>query len=150
MFETLTDRLTDVFARIGNKGRLTEANVDEVMREVRRALLEADVNFKVVREFVAAVRERAVGEEVLQSLSPAQTVISIVNEELIKILGEEPVPLQQAETGPTIIMLVGLQGSGKTTHAGKLSNHLRKQGRNPLLVAADVYRPAAIDQLETL
>ncbi|HCG29958.1 MAG TPA: signal recognition particle protein, partial [Chloroflexi bacterium] len=139
MFETLTDRLNNAFAKLGNKGKLTEADVDEVMREVRRALLEADVNFKVVRDFVAAVRERAVGEEVLQALSPTQTVISIVNDELIKVLGAEPVPLQQADTGPTIIMLVGLQGSGKTTHAGKLANHLRKQGRNPLLVAADVY-----------
>ena len=150
MFETLTDHLNTAFARLGNKGTLTEADVDEVMREVRRALLEADVNFKVVREFVAAVRERAVGEAVLQALSPAQTVIAIVNDELIKILGVELAPLQQAETGPTIIMLVGLQGSGKTTHAGKLANHLRKQGRNPLLVAADVYRPAAVNQLETL
>ena len=150
MFETLTDRLNSAFSRLGNKGRLTEENVDEVMREVRRALLEADVNFKVVREFVAAVRERSVGEDVLKSLTPAQTVISIVNDELIKVLGEEPVPLVTAETGPAIIMLVGLNGAGKTTHAGKLASHLRKGGKNPLLVAADVYRPAAIDQLQTL
>jgi signal recognition particle subunit SRP54 len=150
MFETLTDRLNAAFERLGNRGRLTEENVDEVMREVRRALLEADVNFKVVRDFVAAVRERSVGEEVLRSLTPAETVIAIVNEELIRILGDEPVPMRQADTGPTIIMLVGLQGSGKTTHAGKLVNHLRKQGRNPLLVAADIYRPAAITQLQTL
>ncbi len=133
-----------------NSGRLTEANVDEAMREVRRALLEADVNFKVVREFVAAVRERTVGQDVLTSLTPAQTVISIVNEELIKILGEERVPLSRASSGPTIIMLVGLQGSGKTTHVGKLASFLRKEGRNPVLVAADVYRPAAIAQLQTL
>jgi signal recognition particle subunit SRP54 len=150
MFETLTDRLNAAFSRLGNRGRLTEENVDEVMREVRRALLEADVNFKVVREFVAAVRERSVGEEVLRSLTPAQTVISIVHEELIKVLGEEQVPLRSADAGPTIVMLVGLQGSGKTTHAGKLASHLRKAGRNPLLVAADVYRPAAINQLQTL
>lgn len=150
MFETLTDRLNGAFSRLGNKGRLTEENVDEVMREVRRALLEADVNFKVVRDFVAAVRERSVGEDVLKSLSPAQTVISIVHDELIKILGEESVPLETAETGPTVIMLVGLNGAGKTTHAGKLASHLRKAGRNPLLVAADIYRPAAIDQLQTL
>jgi signal recognition particle subunit SRP54 len=150
MFETLTDRLNTTFARMTNRGRLTEADVDEAMREVRRALLEADVNFKVVRDFVAAVRERAVGEETLKSLTPAQTVISIVHDELIKILGEERVELRSAEQGPTIIMLVGLQGSGKTTHVGKLAQHLRKQGKNPLLVAADVYRPAAIAQLETL
>jgi signal recognition particle subunit SRP54 len=150
MFETLTDRLNQTFARMTNRGRLTEADVDEAMREVRRALLEADVNFKVVREFVAAVRERAVGEEVLSSLTPAQTVIAIVNEELIKILGEERVPLRKAESGPTIIMFVGLQGSGKTTHVGKLAGFLRREGRNPLMVAADVYRPAAINQLQTL
>lgn len=150
MFETLTDRLTDVFARIGNKGRLTEQDVDEAMREVRRALLEADVNFKVVREFVAAVRERAVGEEVLKALTPAQQVIGIVRDELIKILGEERVPLEHASVPPTIIMVVGLQGSGKTTHVAKLASHLKQEGRRPLMVAADVYRPAAIDQLQTL
>lgn len=150
MFETLTERLNTTFANLTNRGKLTEENVDEAMREVRRALLEADVNFRVVREFVASVRERAVGEEVLTSLTPAQTVISIVNEELIKILGEERVPLVTASPGPTIIMFVGLQGSGKTTHVGKLARHLRSQGRNPLMVAADVYRPAAVNQLQTL
>ncbi|MBX6341797.1 MAG: signal recognition particle protein, partial [Thermomicrobiaceae bacterium] len=150
MFETLSDRLSDVFQRIGKKGRLTEADVDEAMREVRRALLEADVNYKVVKDFVAAVRERAVGEEVLKALTPAQQVISIVNEELIRILGAERVPLEMAQIPPTIIMLVGLQGSGKTTHVAKLAAHLRKEGKKPLMVAADVYRPAAIDQLETL
>ena len=150
MFETLTDRLQATFSQMSNRGRLTESDVDQAMREVRRALLEADVNFKVVREFVAAVRERAVGEDVLGSLTPAQTVISIVNEELIRILGDERVPLNRAGEGPTIIMLVGLQGAGKTTHIGKLASFLRKEGRNPLMVAADVYRPAAIAQLETL
>jgi signal recognition particle subunit SRP54 len=150
MFETLSDRLNDVFQRIGKKGRLTEGDVDEAMREVRRALLEADVNFKVVRDFVTAVRERAVGEEVLKALTPAQQVISIVDDELIKVLGSERVPLEVASPPPTIIMLVGLQGSGKTTHASKLANFLKKEGRRPLLVAADVYRPAAIDQLQTL
>lgn len=150
MFETLTDRLQTTFSQMTNRGRLTEADVDQAMREVRRALLEADVNFKVVRDFVGAVRERAVGEDVLKSLTPAQTVISIVNEELIRILGEERVPLTRASEGPTIIMMVGLQGAGKTTHAGKLASFLRKEGRNPLLVAADVYRPAAIAQLQTL
>jgi signal recognition particle subunit SRP54 len=150
MFETLTDRLNETFARLGRKGRLTEQDVDDAMREVRRALLEADVNFKVAKDFVAAVRERAVGQDVLHSLTPAQTVIGIANEELIRVLGEEGQGLLPPDRPPQILMLVGLQGSGKTTHAAKLAVHLRKQGRNPLLVAADVYRPAAIDQLQAL
>ncbi|MCC6315527.1 MAG: signal recognition particle protein [Thermomicrobiales bacterium] len=150
MFESLTDRLNETFAKLGRKGRLTEQDVDDAMREVRRALLEADVNFKVAKDFVAAVRERAVGQDVLRSLSPAQTVIGIANEELIRVLGEEPEALRAPDHPPQILMLVGLQGSGKTTHAAKLAVHLRKQGRNPLLVAADVYRPAAINQLQAL
>ncbi len=150
MFETLSDRLYGIFENMGHKGRLTEQDVDEAMREVRRALLEADVNFKVVRNFVSAVRERAVGEEVLKAVTPAQQVIAIVNEELIKILGSERVPLESASQPPTVIMLVGLQGSGKTTHIAKLAKHLRDEGQSPMLVAADVYRPAAIDQLHTL
>jgi signal recognition particle subunit SRP54 len=150
MFETLTDRLNETFARLGRKGRLTEQDVDEAMREVRRALLEADVNFKVAKDFVAAVRERAVGQDVLHSLTPAQTVIGIANEELIRVLGEDGQGLIPPDRPPQILMLVGLQGSGKTTHAAKLAVHLRKQGRNPLLVAADVYRPAAINQLRAL
>src|SRR6187549_2077217 len=115
MFETLTDRLNETFARLGRKGRLTEQDVDDAMREVRRALLEADVNFKVAKDFVTAVRERAVGQDVLKSLTPGQTVIGIVNEELIQILGAEREPLRQPDRPPQIIMLVGLQGSGKTT-----------------------------------
>jgi signal recognition particle subunit SRP54 len=150
MFETLTDRLNETFARLGRKGRLTEQDVDEAMREVRRALLEADVNFKVAKDFVAAVRERAVGQDVLHSLTPAQTVIGIANEELIRVLGEDGQGLIPPDRPPQILLLVGLQGSGKTTHAAKLAVHLRKQGRNPLLVAADVYRPAAINQLQAL
>ena len=150
MFESLTDRLNETFTKLGRKGRLTEQDVDEAMREVRRALLEADVNFKVAKDFVAAVRERAVGQDVLKSLTPAQTVIGIANEELIKVLGEDVEPLRNPDKPPQIIMLVGLQGSGKTTHAGKLALHLRKGGRAPLLVTADVYRPAAVKQLETL
>src|SRR5688572_618309 len=150
MFETLTDRLNETFARLGRKGRLTEQDVDDAMREVRRALLEADVNFKVAKDFVAAVRERSVGQDVLHSLTPAQTVIGIANEELIRVLGEEGQGLIPPDRPPQILMLVGLQGSGKTTHAAKLAVHLRKQGRNPLLVAADVYRPAAINQLQAL
>ena len=150
MFESLTDRLNETFAQLGRKGRLTEQDVDQAMREVRRALLEADVNFKVAKDFVAAVRERAVGQDVLRSLSPAQTVIAIANEELIKVLGEDVEGLKFPDKPPQIIMLVGLQGSGKTTHAGKLALHLRKGGRAPLLVAADVYRPAAVNQLQAL
>ena len=150
MFETLSDRLTQSLGKLSRKGNLTEQDVDEAMREVRRALLEADVNFKVAKDFIAAVRERAVGQDVLKSLTPGQTVISIVNEELIDILGKEREPLETPERPPQIIMLVGLQGSGKTTHAAKLATLLRKEGRLPLLVAADVYRPAAIKQLQTL
>jgi signal recognition particle subunit SRP54 len=150
MFESLTDRLHESFAALGKKGRLTEADVDNAMREVRRALLEADVNFKVAKDFVAAVRARAVGQDVLRSLTPAQSVIAVANEELIRVLGEEPEGLRYPDRPPQIIMLVGLQGSGKTTHAAKLAVHLRKGGKAPLLVAADVYRPAAIAQLQSL
>jgi signal recognition particle subunit SRP54 len=150
MFESLTDRLHETFGRLDRKGRLTERDVDEAMREVRRALLEADVNFKVAKDFVAAVRERAVGQDVLRSLSPAQTVVGIANEELIRVLGEEREGLRAPDKPPAVLMLVGLQGSGKTTHAAKLAVHLRKEGRNPLLVAADVYRPAAVNQLQAL
>jgi signal recognition particle subunit SRP54 len=150
MFETLADRLNETFGKLGKKTRLTEADVDLAMRDVRRALLEADVNFKVVKEFVAAVKERALGQDVLRSLTPAQTAIGIVNEELIKVLGDEIVPLQNPERPPQILMMVGLNGAGKTTHSAKIAVHLRKQGRNPLLVAADVYRPAAINQLQAL
>ncbi|MEJ7901871.1 MAG: signal recognition particle protein [Thermomicrobiales bacterium] len=150
MFETLSDRLNETFGKLNRKGRLTEPDVDAAMREVRRALLEADVNFKVVKDFVETVRERAVGQDVLRSLTPAQTVIGIVNEELIAVLGAEQVPLNAPLSPPQIILMVGLNGAGKTTHSGKLAVHLRKQGRNPLMVAADVYRPAAIAQLQSL
>ncbi|MDP8907819.1 MAG: signal recognition particle protein, partial [Chloroflexota bacterium] len=150
MFESLSDRLQGLFQRLGNRGRLTEKDIDEAMREVRRALIEADVNLTVVKEFVAAVKERSLGAEVLRSLSPGQQVIKIVHEELIRLLGEEQVPLARANQPPTVIMLVGLQGSGKTTHAAKLGLQLRKQGQQPLLVAADIYRPAAVTQLQTL
>ncbi len=150
MFETLSDRLNQSLGKLTRKGNLTEQDVDDAMREVRRALLEADVNFKVAKDFIGAVRERAVGQDVLKSLTPGQTVISIVNEELIAILGKEREPLGMPDHPPQIIMLVGLQGSGKTTHAAKLATLLRKDGRLPLLVAADVYRPAAIKQLQTL
>ena len=149
MFEALGDRLQTVFDSLQRRGKLTEADVDRAMREVRLALLEADVNFKVVKSFVARVRERAVGQEVMRSLTPGQQVVKIVHDELVTTLGE-PGRLNLGMQSPAVIMLVGLQGAGKTTMAGKLALHLRKQGRRPLLVAADVYRPAAIDQLQTL
>jgi signal recognition particle subunit SRP54 len=150
MFDSLSDRLQGVFQRLGNRGRLTEKDIDEAMREVRRALIEADVNLGVVKEFIAAVKERSLGAEVLKSLTPGQQVIKIVNDELVALLGSEQVPLARANQPPTVIMLVGLQGAGKTTHAAKLGVHLRKGGQTPLLVAADVYRPAAVTQLQAL
>ena len=149
MFETLTDKLQAIFDKLSSQGRLSEADVDKALREVRMALLEADVNFKVVKAFVARIRERAVGVEVMQSLTPAQQVVKIVHEELITMLGE-PGKLTMASNPPTVIMMVGLQGSGKTTTAAKLALRLRKAGQRPLLVAADTYRPAAITQLEVL
>jgi len=149
MFESLSDKLQGVFDRLGRKGKLSEQDVDEALREVRLALLEADVNFRVVRNFVAKVRERSIGSEVLQSLSPAQQVVKIVHEELVALLGE-PGRLATSSSPPLVIMLVGLQGSGKTTTAAKLALHLKKQGQRPLLVAADPYRPAAISQLQQL
>lgn len=151
MFERLTDRLQTIFQTLGGKGRLAERDVDTAMREVRTALLEADVNLKVVRDLVASIRERAIGQEVMTSLTPAQMVIKIVHEELVNILGEGAAPLNRADRPPTLIMLVGLNGAGKTTTAAKLALYLKKkEGRKPLLVAADVYRPAAITQLQTL
>ncbi|PMP86885.1 MAG: signal recognition particle protein, partial [Chloroflexus aggregans] len=150
MFESLSDRLQAVFQKLGSKGVLTEDDVREAMKQVRLALLEADVNFRVVKDFVAKVTEKAIGEEVTKSLTPHQQVIKIVHQELINLLGTEHVPLQEAHPGPTVIMLVGLQGTGKTTLAAKLALHLRKKGKRVLLVAADVYRPAAITQLQAL
>ncbi|MCK4362295.1 MAG: signal recognition particle protein [Dehalococcoidia bacterium] len=150
MFQVLSERLGSVFKRLGSKGRLTERDVDEALREVRLALLEADVNFRVVKEFIATLRERSLGNEVLESLTPAQQVIKVVNEELTSILGGAPSHLASASRPPTIVMLVGLQGSGKTTTAAKLALHLKSSGQRPLLVAADLRRPAAIEQLVTL
>ncbi len=149
MFESLSDRIQETFRKLAGKGRLSEADVQEALRDVRLALLEADVNYRVVRDLLKRIGERAVGEDVIRSLTPAQTVIKIVNEELVAVLGE-PARLDLGGTPPAVIMLVGLQGSGKTSMAAKLALHLRKQGQRPLMVAADVYRPAAIAQLETL
>ena len=149
MFESLGSRLQSVFDGLQQGGKVSEEDVNKAMREVRLALLEADVNFRVVKGFVKRVRERAIGQDVLRSLTPGQQVVKIVHDELVTTLGE-PGRLNLGIQSPAIIMLVGLQGAGKTTMAGKLALHLRKQGRRPLLVGADVYRPAAIDQLETL
>jgi signal recognition particle subunit SRP54 len=149
VFENLSDKLQGVFSKLSNRGKLSEADVDAALREVRLALLEADVNFKVTKDFMGRVRERAVGAEVMKSLSPAQQVIKIVHEELIATLGEAA-RLDLSGPSPHVVMLVGLQGSGKTTTAAKLALNLRKAGQRPLLVAADTYRPAAITQLEVL
>jgi signal recognition particle subunit SRP54 len=150
-FEGLADRLQGTLQKIRGKGKVTEADVKEMMREVRLALLEADVNFKVVKQFIADVKERAIGQEVLRSLTPGQQVVKVVQEELTKLMGGEQSKIAVATRPPTVIMMVGLQGAGKTTTTGKLANHLRKKhNRKPLLVAADIYRPAAIKQLETL
>jgi signal recognition particle subunit SRP54 len=149
VFESLTDKLQSVFDKLARQGKLSESDVNLALREVRLALLEADVNFKVVKEFVERVRTRAVGKEVMESLTPAQQVVKIVHEELIELLGK-PTPLNTSTQPPHVFMLVGLQGAGKTTMAAKLALRLRKNGQRPLLVAADIYRPAAIQQLEIL
>jgi signal recognition particle subunit SRP54 len=150
-FEGLADRLQNTIQKIRGKGKVSEADVKEMMREVRLALLEADVNFKVVKDFVKKVSERAVGQEVLKSLTPGQQIIKIVNEELTALMGGEQSKIAASNRPPTVIMMVGLQGAGKTTTSGKLANLLRKKyNRKPLLVAADIYRPAAIKQLQTL
>lgn len=150
MFEALSDQLNDTFARLRGKGRLSEADVDAALREVRIALLEADVNVSVVKSMLARVKQRAVGAEVMKSLTPAQQLIKIVHEELIVTLGGDEVPLARPEAPPLVILIAGLQGSGKTTTAAKLARHLKSKGRRPMLVAADLQRPAAIDQLEKL
>lgn len=150
MFSNLSEKLENAFRKFKSKGKLTEADVKEGMREVKLALLEADVNFKVVRDFVKTVTERAVGADVLESLLPAQQIIKIVHEELINLMGETNNKLVISSRPPTVVMMVGLQGSGKTTHAAKLAGMYKKQGKRPLLVACDVYRPAAIDQLKVV
>ena len=147
MFQNLSDRIQGVFKRLRGKGALTENDVSEAMREVRVALLEADVNFRVVKDLVARIKERAVGTEVLHSLTPGQQVIKIVNEELVALMGGTESKIAIASKPPTVIMLVGLQGAGKTTHAAKLVHHFKKQGKHPMLAACDIYRPAAVKQL---
>ena len=149
-FESLSDKLSAAFKKLRGKGRLTAADVKEAMKEVRMALLEADVSYKVVKEFTKTVTERASGSDVLEALSPAQQVIKIVNEELTKLMGSENQRLTIGSKSPSVVMLVGLQGAGKTTNGAKLAAYMRKQGKRPLLAACDIYRPAAIKQLETV
>src|SRR2546425_1390774 len=150
MFETLSEKLQRVFKNLRGEGRLTEQHIEEALKEIRIALLEADVNFKVVKQFTEAVKAKAIGEEVFQSLTPGQQVVKIVRDELIEILGGANVRLNFASQPPTVIMLVGLQGSGKTTSSGKLAKWLEKNGHRPMLVSVDVYRPAARDQLKVI
>ena len=150
-FESLTERLNGVFKKLRGKGKLNEADIKAAMREVRMALLEADVNYKVAKDFCAQVSERAMGQEVMESLTPAQQVVKIVNEELTNLMGgNEPKILRLKNKGQTVLMMCGLQGNGKTTHAAKLGKYYRSQGRRPLLVACDIYRPAAIEQLKVV
>lgn len=150
MFQNLTEKLAGAFGKFKNKGKLTERDVKDGMREVKLALLEADVSFKVVKEFINRVTERAVGSEVLESLMPAQQIVKIVNEELVELMGRSQAKLEISSKPPTVVMMVGLQGAGKTTHTGKIASMYKKQGKNPLLVACDIYRPAAIKQLEVV
>jgi signal recognition particle subunit SRP54 len=150
MFESLSQKLNTIFNKISSKGRISERDIEETLKEIRLALLEADVNFKVVREFIENIRVKAVGSDLLKSISPGQQVVKIVNDELINILGSGSSKLINADKMPSILMLVGLQGSGKTTTSAKIANFLNKNGQKPLLVACDVHRPAAIDQLEVL
>ncbi len=150
MFEGLVDKMAEAFKKFRGKGKLTEADVKAGMREVKLALLEADVNYKVVKDFIKIVTDRAIGSEVLESLVPAQQVVKIVNEELCNLMGGTQAKLSISSKPPTVVMMVGLQGAGKTTHAGKLAGMYKKQGKRPLLVACDVYRPAAIKQLEVV
>ncbi|MBE6955155.1 MAG: signal recognition particle protein [Ruminococcaceae bacterium] len=147
-FEGLTEKLSAAFKRLRGKGRLSEADVKEAMREIRLALLEADVSYKVVKDFVKSVTERAIGQDVMESLTPAQMIVKIVNEELIALMGSENAKINTSGKSPTVVMLVGLQGAGKTTNGAKLAGLFKKQGKRPLLVACDVYRPAAIRQLQ--
>ncbi len=150
IFESLSDRLQQTFKKLRGHGKLTEDDVNEAMREVRMALLEADVNFKVVKDFIKTVKERAVGQDILETLTPAQVVVKIVDEELTNLMGGTQSRINISPNPPTVIMMVGLQGAGKTTSAGKLGLALKKQGKRPLLVAADIYRPAAIKQLQVV
>src|SRR5947207_15805033 len=150
MLDSLSTRLQTIFDKLGGRGRLSEENIQEALREVRVALVEADVNFKVVRAYIDRVKDKAVGQDVLKSLTPAQQVVKVVHDELVELLGGSGHRLSAATHPPTVIMLIGLQGSGKTTTAAKLARLYAKQGQHPILAAAHIYRPAAQDQLRTL
>ncbi|MDD7766810.1 signal recognition particle protein [Anaerococcus vaginalis] len=150
IFSNLSEKLQDTLGKLTGKGKLSEKDIDNVAREIKLSLLEADVNYKVVKEFVKKIKERAMGQDVMESLTPGQTVIKIVNEELTNLMGKENSKLELKGSTPHVVLMVGLQGSGKTTHSGKLVRKLKKEGRNPLLVALDVYRPAAIEQLKVV
>ena len=148
-FDSLTEKLQNIFKNLRGKGRLTEDDVKEAMKEIKRALLAADVNFKVVKDFIKNVQERAIGQDVMNGLNPGQMVVKIVNEELVKLMGSETTEIQlQPGNSPTVILMAGLQGAGKTTTAAKLAGKFKLKGKKPLLVACDVYRPAAIKQLQ--
>ena len=146
MLEDLTSRLESVLKKVRGQGKLTEKNISDSLKEIRRALLEADVNYRVVKQFITDVQEKALGEEVFQSVTPGQLIVKIVHDQLVELMGESHTNIKVAGIPPTIVMLCGLQGSGKTTFCGKLAHFMKKKGRRPMLVAADVYRPAAIEQ----
>lgn len=150
MFDSLSGKFQEVFKNLRGHGKINDSNVSDALREVRMSLLEADVNFKVVKQFINTVKEKAIGEKVIQSIQPGQQIIKIINDEMVNLLGSEHSSLQISKKGPTVLMMVGLHGSGKTTSSGKLARLLQKEGKRPMLVAADVYRPAAMDQLQTL
>ncbi|MBD3375714.1 signal recognition particle protein [candidate division KSB1 bacterium] len=150
MFQEITDKFESVFKRLRGQGKLTEKNIADSLRQVRRVLLEADVNYRVAKDFIKHVEEKAVGREVLRSITPGQQVIKIIHDELVRLMGEKHAPIKFSNQVPSLIMLCGLQGSGKTTLSGKLANHFRKKGHKPLLIAADIYRPAAIEQLKVV
>jgi signal recognition particle subunit SRP54 len=150
MFESLTESLSNVFRKLSGKGKLTEKNIEEGLREVRTALLGADVNYKVVKDFIERVQQKAIGQEVIKNINPAQQIVKLVHDELVELMGPVDHEIPWAPKGPTILMMVGLQGSGKTTTTGKLAKHLQRRGKKPMLVAADMIRPAAVEQLKTL
>lgn len=150
VFEGLSERLQETLGKLTGKGKLSEKDIDAAMREIRLSLLEADVNYKVVKDFVKTIKERSLGQDVMTSLSPGQMVVKIVNEELTALMGKENSKLDLKGSTPHMVMMVGLQGSGKTTHSGKLALKLKKENRNPMLTALDIYRPAAIEQLKVV
>ena len=150
MFDILSQKLETVFKKLRGQGKISEANVTETLREIRRVLLDADVNYKVAKQFIEDVQKRALGQDVLNSITPGQFIVKIIFDEMVQLLGTSKAEIRTAQSPPTVILVAGLQGSGKTTFAAKLASFLKRKGNSPLLVAADIHRPAAIDQLETL